>query len=327
MATVSAFQIRDGGGDAGRSDCDTDTIGGGEVEIKVRWSSVNYKDALAGTGRGKILKRFPLIGGVDMAGSVINSTDSRFHTGQSVLVTGYGLSQDHDGGYSPYARVPADWVVALPAGMSERTAMLIGTAGFTAGLSLLRMRQVGQQPDMGPILITGATGGVASIGMLLLSRAGYETVALTRKGNRGDWLKSLGCAHVLHPSEIVDGQRPLESARWGGALDSVGGDTLAWLTRTVKPWGSIASFGLAGGHQLGTTVMPFILRGVNLLGINSADCPMHYRQQVWQLLAEHLNESNLEPVHAETVALEGLMPIFERMLAGEVWGRTLVRVS
>lgn len=324
---IKAFQIRDASGDAAITEIDNKHIGDGEVEIDVEWSCVNYKDALAGTGKGKILRKFPLIGGVDLAGTVSASSDSRIRTGDAVITTGYGLSQTHDGGYSTFARVPADWVVPVPDGWDARSAMLIGTAGFTAGLSLYRMQQLGQAPSLGPILITGASGGVSCVAIRLFSAAGYEVIGLSRKRERDDWLKSLGCTQVMDPADVVQGTRALESAQWGGALDSVGGETLAWLTRTVKPWGNIASFGLAGGHELHTTVMPFILRGINLLGINSADTPMEIRREVWQLLAKHLTPTDLEPLLHKTISLDELADFFPQMLAGNIWGRTLVKVQ
>ena len=321
-----AFRIHDDKGRAGVEPTTIDQLGEDAVLIRVDWSSINYKDALAGTGRGKILRRFPLIGGIDLAGTVVESADKRFSAGQPVIVTGYGLSQTHDGGYSRYARVPGDWVVAMPEGMTARTAMILGTAGFTAGLALERMEMIGRTPAHGPIAITGATGGVGSIAIDLFTQAGYEAVAITRKTTRADELRGFGATRVAHPSEFDMGTRPLEAALWGGAVDSVGGELLAWLTRTTNPWGAIASIGLAGGHQLSTTVMPFILRGVSLIGINSADCAMDLRLKVWARLAGANAPRHLEELVSQEIGLDELMPTFQRLLDGDHAGRTLVRL-
>ncbi len=246
-----------------------DQLAKGEVVIRVAYSTINYKDALAATGAGPILRRFPLVGGIDLSGEVVSSEDSRYQAGQKVLVTGCGLSETHDGGYSEYARVRGDWVIPLPPGLDERAAMQLGTAGFTAALAIHRMEQNGQAPGNGPVLVTGATGGVGSLAVNMLAGRGYEVVALTGKPDAADYLREIGIARVLLRQELEFGSRPLEKALWAGAVDNLGGETLAWLTRTVDFWGNIASIGLASGPELHTTVMPFILRGVNLLGIKS----------------------------------------------------------
>lgn len=299
----------------------------GTVVIRSCYSSVNYKDALAATGKGKILRRFPLVGGIDVAGEVESSEDPRFHAGDKVLVTGYGLSSDHDGGYAEYVRVPADWIVPLPEGLSLHNAMALGTAGFTAALAIQRMEDNGQQPDRGPILVTGATGGVGNLAIDMLAGLGYTVVALTGKQEAAEDLKTLGVAQVLFRQELDMGQRPLEKGQWGGAIDAVGGELLAWLTRTVLPWGNIASIGLAGGSALHTTVMPFILRGVSLLGISSVDCPMPLRQRIWQRLATDLQPRHLNQIITGMVSLEELLPVFETMLAGTHRGRTVVKIG
>lgn len=299
----------------------------GEIVIKAQYSSVNYKDALAATGKGRILRRFPMVGGVDVAGIVESSTDVRFSQGDTVLVTGCGLGEDHDGGYAERVRVPADWVVPVPAGLSALEVMAIGTAGFTAALALERMEQNGLAPEDGPLLVTGATGGVGSIAIDLFNKCGYEVVALTGKVEAETWLGKLGASAVLDRHTLDMGGRPLEKAQWGGAVDTVGGDTLAWLTRTVRPWGSIASIGLVGGVELNTTVMPFILRGISLLGITSANCPMQRRRHIWQRLATDLRPRYLDSIIEATIDFDELPGAFDRILSGQHRGRTVVRIG
>ena len=299
----------------------------GEVLIRTRYSSVNFKDALAGTGKGKILRQFPLVGGVDSAGQVAASADVRFREGDEVVVTGYGLSATHDGGYAEYLRVPADWVVPLPAGLDTFAAMALGTAGFTAAFALYRMETNGQRPDLGPVVVTGASGGVGCIAVDLLSRVGYEVTAVSGKREEREFLGLLGAKEILGRDELPGGSRPLESAIWGGAIDNVGGEMLAQLTRTMKPWGNIASIGLAGGHELHTTVMPFILRGVSLLGVESVDCPYAIRKELWRRLAGEWKPPHLQQIVSEVVPLDDLPDVFERMLSGKTRGRILVKTT
>ncbi len=300
-----------------------DELSEGEVVIRTAYSSVNYKDALAATGAGKIVRNFPLIGGIDVAGSVVSSTDSAFSEGDEVLVHSYDLGVAHDGGYAEYVRVPAKWVVPLPEGLTAFNAMAIGTAGFTSALSIVRMEENGLSADDGPILVTGATGGVGSVAVELLAQLGYEVTALTGKDDQHDHLRSLGATEVLSRHELEMGTRPLEKSTWAGAVDAVGGDILAWLTRTTKYGGSIACSGLTAGIDLNTTVMPFILRGVSLLGIDSAVCPMKRRLEVWQRLATDMKPSKLSAV-AREIRLEGLPEAFSTLLAGEARGRFVV---
>ncbi len=300
-----------------------DELSEGEVVIRTAYSSVNYKDALAATGTGKIVRNFPLIGGIDVAGSVVSSTDSAFGEGDEVLVHSYDLGVAHDGGYAEYVRVPAKWVVPLPEGLTAFNAMAIGTAGFTSALSIVRMEENGLSADDGPILVTGATGGVGSVAVELLAQLGYEVTALTGKDDQHDHLRSLGATEVLSRHELEMGTRPLEKSTWAGAVDAVGGDILAWLTRTTKYGGSIACSGLTAGIDLNTTVMPFILRGVSLLGIDSAVCPMKRRLEVWQRLATDMKPSKLSAV-AREIRLEGLPEAFSTLLAGEARGRFVV---
>ncbi|MCC5864514.1 MAG: YhdH/YhfP family quinone oxidoreductase [Wenzhouxiangella sp.] len=298
----------------------------GDVVVKVAYSSVNYKDALAGTGKGKILRNFPLNGGIDLAGHVAQSGSDRFKEGDPVVMTGCGLSESRDGGYSEYLRVPSQWLVPLPDGLDLREAMILGTAGFTAALSLYRMEANGQRPEMGPICVTGATGGVGSIAVDLFSRAGYEVTAISGKLEEFEWLHELGASQCISRHELYWPETPMASAMFAGALDNVGGDTLAGLTRVIKPWGSIASCGLAGGVGLHTTVMPFIIRGISLLGINSAGCPYPLRQELWTRLGGAWKPAHLDSIAASPVTLEGLPAVFERLLAGGGRGRVLVEV-
>lgn len=309
---------------AGVESLTLDDLAEGEVVVKAAYSSVNYKDALAGTGRGKILHRFPLVGGIDVAGHVIASSDPAFREGDPVLCTGCGLSEDRDGGYSEVVRLQAKSTIALPDGLDLREAMIIGTAGFTAALSLLRMETNGQRPDQGPVVVTGATGGVGMMAIDILARAGYEAHAITSKFDRLDDLTALGATQVISAKDLYWGQRPLERASWAGAIDNVGEEMLAGLTRQVGLYGNIASCGLAGGHRLSTTVMPFILRGVSLLGISSNNAPRDIRETVWRRLATDWKPAHLERICTRTVTLSTLDSVFAAMLDGQSFGRTLV---
>lgn len=326
-ARFRAFRIHaDGGHRAGIESIGLDELSPGEVVVRAQWSSVNYKDALAGAGEGKILRRFPLVGGIDVAGHVVASTDPRFREGDAVLCTGSGLSETRDGGYSEYVRLPAEWTIPLPPGLGLREAMVLGTAGFTAGLSLLRMEANGQTPALGPVVVTGATGGVSMLAIDILTRAGYEAHAITGKADQREFLERLGARKVIARGEMQWGQRPLETAIWGGAIDSVGGETLAGLTRVIQPYGNIAACGLAGGHGLQTTVMPFIIRGVSILGIASAGTARAQREQVWERLAGPWKPAHLDVICTREVALDELPGVFPGMLAGGSFGRTVVRL-
>jgi len=302
-----------------------DELSPGDVVIRSVFSSVNYKDALAATGTGKILRRFPLIGGIDVSGIVDSSADPRFAPGDEVLVTGYDLGVAHDGGYAAYVRVPADWVVAVPVGLTLFEAMALGTAGFTAGLAVLRLERNGLTPSQGAVIVTGATGGVGSVAVASLARLGYEVTALTGKKAEHDYLRGLGAATILDRTSLEMGSRPLEKAMWAGAVDAVGGDTLAWLTRTTNYWGGIASTGLTGGVDLRTTVMPFILRGVSLIGVDSVLCPMDVRREVWRRLATDMKPPLTEIAH--TITLDELDSAFATLLAGRARGRHVVRIG
>lgn len=304
-----------------------DALSPGDVVIRAVWSDVNYKDALAGSGKGKILKRFPLVGGIDVAGQVYSSVDPRFKEGEPVLVVGCGLSENHDGGYSEYVRVPGDWVVPLPRGLSLRDSMALGTAGFTAGIAVDRMEHNGQRADGGPILVNGATGGVGGFAIDMFAGLGYQVTAFTGKRDADAYLETLGATDICYRGEVEMGTRALEKAQWGGAVDSVGGEELGWLTRTVMPLGNIASIGLAGGIALNTTVMPFILRGVNLLGINSVYISTETRDRVWRRLGTDLRPRHFDAIVTRTVDLDGLADVFDDYVAGKNTGRTLVKIG
>lgn len=302
-------------------------LSAGDVVIRAAWSGINYKDALAATGKGRILRRYPLVAGVDVAGTVESSADPRFRPGDAVVACGCGLSETHDGGFSEYARLPADFLNPLPPGLSLREAMAIGTAGFTAAYALHRMEQNGQHPGLGPIAVTGATGGVGSVAIDIFSRQGYRVTALTHKPGAEQYLRSLGASAVQILDGTALGTRPLEKAVWGGAVDNLGGSVLAWLTRSVVPLGNIASIGLAAGPQLETTVMPFILRGVSLLGISSGDVPRELRIAIWRRLGADLKPAQLERIVAREVDLDGLPACFDAYIDGRITGRTLVRLA
>lgn len=306
---------------------DVDDLSPGDVVVKVSHSSINYKDALAATGAGRILRKFPLVGGVDLAGTVVQSGDRRIKEGDEVLVNGCGLGESRDGGFAEYARVEGDSVVPLPGGLSRREAMQIGTAGFTAALGVHRMEQNDQRPARGPIVVTGATGGVGSIAIDILDGLGFEVVALTGKHDGSGYLESIGAGRVLLRDELKMGQRPLEKAEWGGAVDNLGGEVLAWLTRTVRYGGNIASIGLAASFELHTTVMPFILRAVCLLGINSVETPRDLRLEVWQRLVSDLRPRHLDVIGGRTIAFDDLPACFQDYVDGRVTGRTVVEIA
>ncbi|NQZ83058.1 MAG: oxidoreductase [Colwellia sp.] len=304
-----------------------DDLTAGEVVIKVAYSDINYKDALAATGKGRILRTYPLVGGIDLSGVVISSSDERFKARDKVLVCGAQLSEHYDGGYAEYARVKADSIVPLPTGMSLRDVMALGTAGYTAALAIQRMEDNGQIPERGPIIVTGATGGVGSFAINMLSNIGYEVIAFTGKTEQEGYLKELGATQLINRHDIDMGTKPLEAAQWGGAIDNVGGETLSWLTRTTNVWGNIASIGLAGGIKLDSTVMPFILRGVSLLGINSVEMPLSVRTQGWKRLATDLKPTKLGLIAPTTIPFAELPNAFTAYVEGTVTGRTVVEID
>ena len=303
-----------------------DDLNPGEVVIETAWSSVNYKDALAGTGEGKILRHFPLVGGIDVAGHVVASTDPSFREGDAVLATGSGLSETRDGGYARYARLQAQWVIPLPKGLSLRESMIIGTAGFTAALALYRMLDNRQTPALGPLAVTGATGGVGSLAIDIFSRAGFEVHAISGKPEHAGYLAGLGASQVL-PREALDTRRPMESVRFGGGLDNVGGGMLAGLLAQTAPYGNVASAGLAASFDLPATVMPFIIRGVSLLGVASAGTARNIRDDIWRHLADDWKPAHLDRICTQETTLDGLCEVFSGMLQGRSFGRTVVRTG
>ena len=304
-----------------------DTLAAGDVLLAVAWSGINYKDALAATGAGKIMRRFPLTAGIDVAGVVEASADSRFRAGDPAIVVGCGLGEEVDGGFADQAVVRGDWIVRPPAPLTLREAMAIGTAGFTAGLAIERLEHNGLTPDAGPVAVTGATGGVGSLAIAMLAARGYRVSALTGKTDAGPYLTSLGASDVVDTATLTLTSRPLETARWAAAIDNLGGDMLAWLCATTQPLGGVASVGLAASGTLRTTVMPFILRGVNLLGINSTYCPADRRDRVWTRIAADVPATVLRQVVRRTVELADIATAFDGYTARAVTGRTLVRVS
>ena len=298
----------------------------GEVLIRVHYSSINYKDALAATGAGKIIRRFPCAGGIDMSGEVVESADARFRPGDKVIATSFDIGVAHHGGYAEYARVPAGWVVPLPAGLDLFEAMALGTAGFTAALGIVRMEDNGLAPANGPVIVTGATGGVGGLAIDMLARLGYHVVALTGKEAETDYLKMLGAAEIkLRASIDFDKVRPLEAAQWAGAVDNVGGQILHWVLATMKQAGTVASIGNAASFNIDTTVFPFILRGVSLLGVDSGYMGFPTRQRVWDRLATDLKPRHLAEV-TRTIAFDELPAAFDAFIAGQVKGRTVVRI-
>ena len=304
-----------------------DDLSQGEVLIKSAYSSVNYKDALAGTGVLKLTNKLPMAIGINVSGNVVSSSNDRFKEGDAVLVTGYEFGVGHDGGFSEYCRVPSEWVVPLPNKMSLFDAMAIGTAGFTVALCVQRLEENNQTADLGQFVVTGASGGVGNFAIDIMSSLGYEVVAVTGKVDSHESLKTLGAKQILDRNKIQSDGPPLEKGQWGGGIDNVGGDVLAWLTRTTKPYGNIASVGLAGGSHFNTTVMPFILRGVSVLGINAPACTMPIRTHLWDRLISDLAPNHLDKIVTNIVKLEDLSSVFEDMLSGKTVGRTVVSIS
>ncbi len=309
-------------------ECSLDELDPGELLVRVAYSDVNYKDALAATGKGRILLRPSCIGGIDLAGTVVESSDARFTKGDAVLAVGHELGVKHHGGYAEYARIPAAWAVKVPKGMTLWEAMAFGTAGYTAGLAIVRMEHNGLKPANGPVVVDGATGGVGSIAIAALARLGYEVTALTGKEAESDWLRRLGAQSILLRSSLDLAKiRPLDKATWAGAVDNLGGEVLAWMASTMKFNGVIASIGLAASHNLSTTVMPFILRGVSLLGINSTDCPTpELERAVWGRLAGDMRPPLLREM-ARTVAFADLPKVFDDFVNARVSRRVVVDLN
>lgn len=329
MDSFRAYRINEEDGKiiAGFQELTVDDLTEGNVVVRVSHSTINYKDALAATGTGKILRRYPLNGGIDLAGVIVSSEDTDFQPGTEVLVNGCGLSETVDGGYSEYARVDSKSLVKIPKGLSALEVMQIGTAGYTAALAIHRMEQNGQSPDQGPIVVTGATGGVGSIAIDMLSGRGYEAVAFTGKTTEEGYLREIGASRILLRDQVDLGKRPMEKTQWAGAIDNLGGDYLTWLTRTVNYGGNIASIGLAASMALNTTVLPFILRAVCLLGINSVDTPPKLRRAVWARIGGDLKPKHLDTIGHKTISFDELPGAFQAYIDGTVTGRVVVEIS
>ena len=329
MDNFRAFRIDEKDGEivAGFQELGIDDLTEGNVVVRVTHSTINYKDALAATGKGKILRRYPLNGGIDFAGVVVSSEDADFQPGTEVLMNGCGLSETVDGGYSEYARVDSQGLVAVPQGMTCAEVMQLGTAGYTAALAIHRMEQNGLVPDLGAVVVTGATGGVGSVAIDMLAGRGYEVAAVTGKASEEGYLREIGAQTILLRDELDLGKRPMEKAEWAGAIDNLGGDYLTWLTRTVSYGGNIASIGLAASHKLNTTVLPFILRAVCLLGINSVDTPSDLRRAVWSRIGGDLKPQHLDRIGQRTISFDELPDAFQDYIDGTVTGRLVVEIS
>jgi len=325
MDAFRAFRVHeaDGGVEARFEDIRLDDLAEGDVVIRGHYSSINYKDALAATGAGKIMRRFPLVGGIDVAGEVVISEDARYQAGDLVLVTGCGLGESHDGGFSEVVRVPADWVVPLPAGLTLFEAMALGTAGFTAAMCVEALRQHGLEPDGGDVLVTGASGGVGSIAVAILARLGYRVAAVSGKADADAFLRGLGASEILTREEMSQPPRALEGQRWAGAVDTVGSTMLARVLAETNYGGCVAACGLAGGADLPTTVMPFILRNVSLRGVDSVMCPVERRKAAWQRLVQDLPAAALGEI-GQVASLEQLPELADRITRGEIRGRVIV---
>ena len=304
---------------------DLDELSPGEVVVRVAFSSLNYKDARAVTGRGRpIMRRFPLNAGIDLAGVVERSSDARFSPGDEVIANGMGLGESHDGGLAGYARVPADWLMPLPAGLTLRDAMALGTAGYTAALCVHRMEVNGQTRAMGPVVVTGATGGVGSIAVRILSARGYPVIAVSGRPEHHAWLGELGATEARTVEQLELGGKPLDTTRFGGAIDNVGGSLLARLLPHVAEWGNVASVGLAGGAEYEATVYPFILRGVSLLGASSANSPMWLRREIWRRLGDDLRVDDVERCVTRAIGLDQVVPTAVALLDRQLVGRAVV---
>jgi alcohol dehydrogenase len=329
MSKFKAFLIEEAeeGVNSSFKTIDTADLDPGEVLIKTAYSSVNFKDALAATGAGKIIRRFPCVGGIDLSGVVVESSSDEFKVGQEVIATSYDIGVAHHGGYAEYSRVPAKWVVPMPAGLDLFSSMALGTAGFTAGLAVERMEHNGLNPNAGPVVVNGATGGVGGIAIDILSALGYDVTAMTSKPEQSDYLKNLGAAEVLDTASLDLAKiRPLGRETWAGVVDNLGGDILSWLASTVKVGGAIASIGLAASFKFNTTVMPYILRGVTLAGIDSVNAEMEVRRKVWGRLATDMKPKNLDKI-VTTVAFDDLPATFQAVMQAKMRGRSVVKIS
>ncbi len=306
---------------------EVDEIGSGEVLIKVEYSGLNYKDALAITGQSPIIRRFPLVAGIDLAGEVIESSDPEFKPGDKVLANGSGLGEEHDGGYSEYARLPAALTIHLPKALTTKDAMTLGTAGFTAALALYRMEVNGQNPALGPIVVTGASGGVGSFAVNILSQKGYRVIAVSGRPQHHQRLIELGAAEVVTAEQLELSQSPLQGVKFGGAIDNIGGELLPKLLAATNLWGNVASIGVAAGAEFDAAVFPFILRGVSLLGVSSANCPIELRRALWERLGDDLKPSQLTNILSSEITLGEIMSTAKNLLQRNCYGRTIVKIA
>jgi putative YhdH/YhfP family quinone oxidoreductase len=330
MDTFRALVVeKDGEGVAlGLKEWSVEQLMPGDVTVRVAYSSINYKDGLAVRADGRVVRTYPLIPGIDLAGTVESSTDSRFKAGDAVLAHGYDIGVAHHGGLAEIARVPGGWVVPLPSGLSARQAMALGTAGFTAALSVARLEEAGLKPGDGPVLVTGASGGVGSTALDILAARGYTVAASTGSAESHEYLRSLGASEIVDRAETsAESSRPLERTRWAGAVDAVGGSTLAYLLRTVQYGGSIAISGNAGGAAFSSTVFPFILRGVNILGIDSVAMPIERRTAIWARLATDLRPPHLDDALTREITLDEAPSVLDTIVQGKIQGRTVVRIA
>jgi acrylyl-CoA reductase (NADPH) len=327
VATFRAIRIdkADKGTTAALTQFDEAELMDGDVTVAVEWSTVNYKDGLAVTGKAPVVRRFPMIAGIDFAGTVTQSSHPTWKAGDKVICNGWGMGETHLGAYAEQARVKGDWLVRLPEGLSARDAMAIGTAGYTAMLSVLALEKHGLTPAAGPVVVTGAAGGVGSVGIALLSKLGYHVIASTGRTSEAPYLKDLGAAEVIDRAELSGPAKPLAKERWAGGIDSVGSTTLANLLSMTKYGGAIAACGLAAGMDLPSSVAPFILRGVCLLGIESVMCPLELRKQAWTRLARDLDHGKLSEITQE-ISLDQVIAAGAKVLAGEVRGRIVVKI-
>ncbi|WP_426610722.1 MDR family oxidoreductase [Bradyrhizobium sp. McL0616] len=327
MATFKAIRIdkADKGTTAQLAQFDEAELMEGDVTVRVEWSTLNYKDGLALTGKAPVVRRFPMIAGIDFAGTVEQSSHPQWKAGDKVVCTGWGMGETHLGAYAEKARVKGDWLVALPQGLSTRDAMAIGTAGFTAMLSVLALEKHGISPKSGPVVVTGAAGGVGSVATAMLSKLGYHVIASTGRASEADYLKEIGAAEVIDRNELSAAPKPLAKERWAGGVDSVGSTTLANLLSMTKYGGAITACGLAAGMDLPSSVAPFILRGVCLLGIDSVMCPIEPRKAAWQRLASDLDRAKLSEITHE-IALDEVSEWGAKILAGQVRGRIVVKI-
>ncbi len=328
MATFKAIRIdkADKGQTAQLADFDESELMEGDVTVRVAWSTVNYKDGLAVTGKAPVVRRFPMIPGIDLAGTVEASSHPQWKAGDQVILNGWGVGETHLGGYAQRARLKGDWLVPLPAGMGAREAMAIGTAGYTAMLAIMALERHGIAPARGPVVVTGAAGGVGSVAIAILSKLGYHVVASTGRPQETDYLKKLGAAEVIDRAELTGPLRPLAKERWSGGVDSVGSLTLANVLSMTKYGGAISACGLAGGMDLPASVAPFILRAVSLLGIDSVMCPQEIRREAWRRLASDLDRGKLEALTTE-VPLAEVLSVAPSIVEGRVRGRIVVKIG